>query len=84
MAARKPAADKATSDDTAQDLAQSQEGSTDEAQDALTEAKSTDGPGAVYFGRRQRLRNEEGMSSAEVNAIEADLKEQGKLYDPNA
>lgn len=48
------------------------------AQPAVEEA-STDGPGAVYYGRRQELR-QSGKTSEEVNAIEANLAKKGELF----
>lgn len=40
---------------------------------------NTEGPGDVYYGRRQELR--ETMTSAEVNEVEEGLKADGKLFE---
>jgi len=46
----------------------------------VVEEASTDGPGAVYYSRRQELR-QSGKTSEEVNAIEAGLAKKGKLFE---
>jgi len=77
------AGDDGDSDDVAQSLVTQQAGSSDEAQDALQDEPSTDGPGAVYYGRRQAMR-QGGMSSEEANEREEELREDGKLFDPES
>ena len=53
------------------------------ADDEGAEEPNTEGPGAVYYGRRQKLRSE-GKTSEEVNEIEEGLREEGTLYEADA